>query len=153
MLPQFRFTILEVAASVGGGLVQIGTGYWIERSGFVPTSIFIACCAVVSLSLIPFMASTKNVADELSETRPLLRDESNDDGSYVATANTTGDSQMNPFILLKQLKHSWEIYARKRCVCENCIEGLVCSTVLEDRHFLTQTPEFFKCVRVCGLEG
>lgn len=116
-------------------MVQIGTGYWIESSGFVPTSIFIACCAVVSLSLIPFMTSTKNVTNEFSETSPLLRDESNDDESYVATANTTGESQMNLFSLLKQLAHSWEIYTMKRCVCENCLEGLLNCDYASDHIF------------------
>lgn len=125
MPPLFRFTILEVAASVGGGLSQIGTGYWIERSGFVHTSISIACCAAVAASLIPFMTPAKNVAPERTTTNPLFHDELNDEGSRVETANTKDDSHINLSTLLKQLAHSWEIYTTNRCVCEKCLEGLL----------------------------
>lgn len=117
-----RYNVLEVFASVGGGAVQIGTGYWIDSSGFVPTSIFIACCAFVAMLCIPFMKSTNRIVDEFSETSSLLSEPYDVKFSDNITSQDDNTSQLSIKSLIKQLKTSWEIYTMKGCVCEECLE-------------------------------
>ena len=58
---------MELCASVGGGLSLIGTGYWVNHSGFIPASIFISCCSVVPLILTIFLESGKKTANDVSQ--------------------------------------------------------------------------------------
>lgn len=123
-----RFTILEVCASFGGGMIQIGAGYWLTSYGFVPPSIFIACCAIVGLGFIPFMSNTKRKKKEsgreeefTDESKPLLGGKETD--IIIGFASEGGanlNSPLSVHSVVKQLKTSWRIYTIDQCVCIQC---------------------------------
>nr|XP_039249249.1 proton-coupled folate transporter-like [Styela clava]XP_039249250.1 proton-coupled folate transporter-like [Styela clava] len=146
-----RFTILDVAASLGGGAIQIATGYWIDSGGFISSSFFITGCAMIAIIFIPMMSPFNRRkrheepvnTETHSETDPLLPRSQNetdkdeffdcsskflaanaDDGNTEVKNSLTNDKNTK-FDFFSQIKVVWKIYTTRQIVCNICQSGQV----------------------------
>ncbi|XP_077968046.1 proton-coupled folate transporter-like isoform X2 [Styela clava] len=150
-----RFTILEVCASFGGGVVLIASGYWIDSQRFIPCSIFITGCAIVSIPFIPMMTSTE---DDINSVLPYIDDSVNCNPDPRNESNpiyTTSQPQICRRIenncndskellhykeitvsasksLCSQIKVIRRIYTTEKIICYN-IEDSACGTCIYKR--------------------
>ena len=106
---------------MGGGISQLGTGYWINIYGFIPASIFIAGCSVVPLMLTISLKPSRIVGTELShietseEEKQHLKAPSSEQRGLESSKSPNGVSAIS-----MQLLEVFRIYTSNSVHCGIC---------------------------------
>ncbi|XP_077968418.1 proton-coupled folate transporter-like isoform X2 [Styela clava] len=139
-----RFTILEVCANFGSGMVLIASGYWIDSQSFIPSSIFITVCGIIPIIFIPMMTSNEHETNEspdsaICKTDSLLPNGKCNESNYAYSIIQSQLSQISAdqsddlcilrrhremtvnspkLTLWLQIKVVWSIYTEEKIICD-----------------------------------
>lgn len=122
----FRYSVLEICAAVGGGSVEIGVGFWINRHGFFPSCVFITCSAFVALVFTIFLRSEGTTA-ETRDLEPLVSDKLLLSPSENTTSKLEGQEKIQKSSIMSQLREVFRIYTSNGANCDICNENGKCN--------------------------
>ena len=112
----FRYTLVETCAAVGGGISVIGCGYWVNKSGFIPPSIFLVCCSVVPLILTIFLKPRDTSKNKASGQKEIEEEKQHLNQSEAEIDK----SSSNASEITVQLREVFRIYTTNAVKCAIC---------------------------------
>lgn len=121
---------MEICASLGGGLTQIGMGYLLSQQGFIPPTIFITCCSIIGLLFTIFLRDSRKTDHAVSMKGNVQLDEDIALAETESPKQKDGNSKGSTSGVVKmfgQIREVFRIYTSNSVKCGICDkEGTDC---------------------------